>query len=375
MRLMPLIRAPDMAENTTIEWTDNTQNFWEGCQKAGPGCDHCYAELRNARFSGGQAINFGPGAPRRRTSPRNWAKPKAWNAAHGKFFAQQGRRRRVFCSSLSDIFDNQVPIEWLVDALDVIRTTPNLDWQLLTKRIGVARSRLRQANEYVLGNWPEKNAVPLSRWLVDWLEGSNPPANVWLGATIVNQEEAERDILKLFALPAFKRFLSMEPLLGPVDLTVDYLTAKLGAYPFKSMPDEHRTKLIDLLDWVIVGGESGPGARPAHPAWVQSLRDQCVAAKVPFLFKQWGEWGTAAYVTSTGAPVFRQFPDFQTWVNKARTWVHGGICLDSDGRELKSGADMEQARDNKKFPVTIMHKVGKKASGRLLDGRIWNEFP
>ena len=218
-----------------------------------------------------------------------------------------------------------MPIEWLADALEVIRTTPNLDWQLLTKRIGVARSRLSQANEFVLGNWPADDAEPLSRWLTDWLEHSNPPANVWLGATIVNQEEAERDILKLFSVPAVKWFLSMEPLLGPVDLTLDYLTTKLGVYPFKSLPDEHRTKLIDLLDWVIVGGESGPGARPVHPAWVQSLRDQCVAANVPFLFKQWGEWGTAAYLTSTGTPVFRQFPDFQTWVNKARTWVHGGI--------------------------------------------------
>lgn len=377
---MPLVRALDMAENTTIEWTDNTQNFWEGCQEIGPGCLHCYAKTRNARFGGGSATNWGPGAPRRRTGAKNWAKPKAWNAAHGKFFAQHGRRQRVFCSSLSDIFDNQVPIEWLVDALEVIRTTPNLDWQLLTKRIGLARSRLLQANEYVVGNWPAEEAVPLSRWLVDWLEGDNPPANVWLGATIVNQEEADRDILKLLAMPARVRFLSMEPLLGPVNLT----SIRVGGGGFHEFDPIifanvlHRAEAfppLPKIDWVIVGGESGPGARPMHPDWARSLRDQCSAYGTPFLFKQWGDWGTAAFFTSTGLPVFRQFPDYQTWVNKARTWVSGGICLDTEGRQLDIGADFARARDEGRFPITIMHRIGKKNAGRLLDGMTWDGFP
>ena len=95
-----------MAENSKIEWTDHTFNPWEGCQKVSPGCDNCYAEARNVRFGGGQAVNFGPGAPRRRTSMQNWRKPLAWNAAHEAYFAAHGHRQRVFCASLADVFDN-----------------------------------------------------------------------------------------------------------------------------------------------------------------------------------------------------------------------------------------------------------------------------
>lgn len=339
-----------MSENSKIEWTDHTFNPWEGCQKVGPGCDHCYAETRNARFAGGTAINWGPGAPRRRTSASNWNKPLAWNKAHEAFFAEHGRRQRVFCSSLADVFDNAVDPSWRADLRKLIEATPNLDWLLLTKRIG-----------NVLGMVPE-----------GWFEQRT---NVWLGATIVNQAEADRDILKLLAVPAARRFLSMEPLLGPVDLTGEYLAAKLGAYPFRSLPREHRTKLIDLLDWVIVGGESGPGARPMHPDWARNLRDQCAAAGVPYLFKQWGEWHTAAAIASTGEAVFRQFDSHQQWVNKASTWVHGGICLDRHGSEMKNGGDMQRASDAGAFPVTIMHKVGKKAAGRLLDGVQHDGYP
>jgi protein gp37 len=125
-----------MSENSKIEWTDHTFNPWEGCQKVSPGCDHCYAETRNARFAGGTAINWGPGAPRRRTSPANWRKPPQWNKTHAEFFAAHGRRQRVFCASLADVFDNAVDEQWRADLFALIRATPNLDWLLLTKRIG-----------------------------------------------------------------------------------------------------------------------------------------------------------------------------------------------------------------------------------------------
>src|SRR3546814_7689837 len=180
-----------MSENSKIEWCDHTFHPWEGCQKVGPGCDHCYAEARNARFSGGQAINWGPGAPRRRTSKANWNKPLAWNRRHAVFFAEHGRRQRVFCSSLADVFDNSVDPQWRRDLFDLIEFTPNLDWLLLTKRIG--------------------NVVRMLP-THDWAARSN----VWMGITVVNQEEADRDIPKLLALKAHRRFLSMEPLLGPV---------------------------------------------------------------------------------------------------------------------------------------------------------------
>ncbi|MBW9102896.1 phage Gp37/Gp68 family protein [Paraburkholderia phenoliruptrix] len=309
-----------MSENSKIEWTDHTFNPWEGCQKVGPGCDHCYAEARNSRFAGGTPINWGPGAPRRRTSAVNWRKPLQWNAGHAEFFAAHGRRQRVFCASLADVFDNAVPNAWRADLFDLIWNTPHIDWLLLTKRIGNAGPMIGRALELagrgVNTPWP-------------W-------SNVWLGATIVNQEEADRDIPKLLATPARVRFLSMEPLLGPVDLNHDWLSGEYFGHA-----DDCGDDLCALngdihscagqlfpqprVDWVIVGGD----ARPMRPSWPRALRDQCAAARVPFLFKQWGEW----------------LPDDQ---NPAMT-----------GPRDLSGAI----------------RIGKRAAGRKLDGRTHDEFP
>lgn len=305
-----------MSENSKIEWTDHTFNPWEGCQKIGPGCDHCYAETRNARFAGGTAINWGPGAPRRRTSTVNWNKPRKWNKQAEAFFAEHGRRQRVFCASLADVFDNAVDPQWRADLFNLIEATPNLDWLLLTKRIGSV-----------------KNMVPLPWISKPFQHGPDPkniypagwPANVWLGATIVNQEEADRDIPKLLQVPAAKRFLSMEPLLGPVNLTqiddghahrevprsewgiVDnddnppglWWDALTGERIIMHGGSTGNWSRIDAsLDLIIVGGESGLKARPMHPDWVRSLRDQCESAGVPFLFKQWGEWAPSVIPSS-----------------------------------------------------------------------------
>lgn len=284
-----------MAANSKIEWCDHTFNGWEGCQSVSPGCDHCYAEVRNARFNGA-AVNWGPGAPRRRTSIANWRRPEAWNADHLAFLTQHGRRQRVFSASLSDVFDNAAPDEWRDDLFALIDRTPNLDWLVLTKRIGNVRPML----------------ASLQREL---------PANVWLGATIVNQVEANRDIPKLLATPAAKRFLSMEPLLEQVNLTG--LNA-LGE---------------GFIDWVIVGGESGQDARPMHPDWVRSVRDQCAASDVPFLFKQWGEW--------------RQLIDLHT---------APGYLGDAKTRFTFDHS-------------TSVCRVGKRWAGRVLDGVEHNGFP
>lgn len=374
-----------MSENTKIEWTDHSFNPWEGCQKVGPGCDNCYAETRNARFAGGEAINWGPDAPRRRTAPSTWAKPKAWNAAHEKFFAEHGRRQRVFCASLADVFDNAVDPQWRADLFALIAQTPNLDWLLLTKRIGNVHKLLDEAILHIESrpDWKSEGPHKLEaarNLMANWVQLKKPPHNVWLGATIVNQEEADRDIPKLLAVPARVRFLSMEPLLGPVNLSVIEINGDSEIYPLSGTTDcvnDEGESAPDLppLDWVIVGGESGPGARPMHPEWASSLRDQCQAAGTPFFFKQWGEWHTAAFSITTNQPLFRVFESFEQWVNKAATWVHGGICLDRHGRELKNGADMAEARDKGRFPVTVMHRVGKKAAGRALDRRVWGGFP
>jgi protein gp37 len=196
-----------MAEVTGIAWTDSTFNPWIGCTKVGPGCDHCYAEALDKRHRWGGATHWGAGVPRKRTSPDYWRKPLAWN----RKAEASGQPWRVFCASLADVFDNEVPEEWRGDLWRLIRATPALTWLLLTKRIG------NVAKMHPGGHYP----------------------NVWIGATIVNAEEAERDAPKLLAVRGVaKRFVSYEPALGPVDWS---------KYPG--------------IDWIIVGGESTQGAK------------------------------------------------------------------------------------------------------------------
>lgn len=270
-----------MVENTKIEWAHHTFNGWIGCTKVGPGCDNCYAaDLAQSRLG----VAWGPGQPRRHTAASTWKQPRRWNNRAAK----EGIRYRVFCSSLADVFDNEVPAEWRAELFQLMRETPHLDWLLVTKRIGNARKMAETA-----GGWP---------------------GNVWLGATIVNQVEADRDIPKLLEIdgPRF-RFLSMEPLLGPVDLTAipygevignvpSYQDALAGRIwqpagtadqlldPGNTLGDRTYVDLCRMLHWIIVGGESGPRARPMQPDWLISLRDQCEAVGTAFLFKQWGEY-------------------------------------------------------------------------------------
>ncbi|MBR8248634.1 phage Gp37/Gp68 family protein [Burkholderia cenocepacia] len=302
-----------MSENSKIEWTDHTFNPFIGCTKVSPGCDHCYAEhMMDTRL---HKVVWGPHGERVRTSAATWREPIRWNARHDQFFAAHGRRQRVFCASLADVFDNQVSDDWRADLFDLITATPNLDWLLLTKRIGNVAAMV-----------PYDWTCPRRGW----------PSNVWLGATIVNQAEADRDIPKLLAVPARVRFLSMEPLLGPVDLERPMPGPDLdqGAGAKICQP----WMIQSGIDWVIVGGESGRGARPMHGDWARSLRDQCAAAGVPFLFKQWGEW-----------IAYRQ---------------HGAELSSSIGSPLHEWADGKHSV-----------RLGKRAAGRHLDGRTHDEFP
>jgi protein gp37 len=270
-----------VGEFSGISWTDHTFNPWVGCMKVGPGCDNCYAEAMDARYAPkGETVapHWGPGAPRRRTVPSNWAKPLKWDRDAKK----AGIRYRVFCASLADVFDNEVDEEWRADLFKLIAETPHLDWMLLTKRIGNVRGML-----------PD-----------DWGHGW---PNVWIGATIVNQAEADRDIPKLLRVPAMIRWLSMEPLLEPVDLTrlpgsdaapvgppvpssrFDALTGQrwfLNTGNFRRVPLDEPGPAID---WVIVGGESGPGARTMDLDWARAIGQQCKASGVAFHFKQMSE--------------------------------------------------------------------------------------
>lgn len=264
-----------MTENSKIEWTDHTFNPWVGCTKVSPACDHCYAEGW-AKRTGQDQLWAGE---RRRTSTANWKEPLRWN----RKAEVTGVRAKVFCASLADVFDNQVPTEWRVDLWRLIEATPNLDWLLLTKRPQNAGQMMMEARRALLGADVDDRHVA-------W-----PRHNIWLGTTVENQQEADRRIPHLLNTPAAKRFLSCEPLLGPVDLT---RVKKRGAEKF---PDGNAATLNALwcwhdhgrpvhpeIDWVICGGESGPGARPMEPDWGRALRDQCQAAGVPFFMKQMG---------------------------------------------------------------------------------------
>jgi protein gp37 len=311
-----------MSENSKIEWTDHTFNPWIGCTKVSSACDHCYAEVSTAARALG--VEWGQSNQRHRTSQANWKLPLRWNANHDKFFAEHGRRQRVFSASLADVFDNRVDPAWRKDLFDLIESTPNLDWLLLTKRI---------------------SNVPMMITLDGAVAGNGfgyLPDNVWLGITICNQEEADRDIPKLLQVPAAVRFLSMEPLLGPVDLTG--LWSKQTGH--KAIAGPIPTDYYSFINWVIVGGESGPYARPMHPDWARSLRDQCAAADVPFLFKQWGEYVGAI---QTGGRVAMQ--NLQSANPGVR---HGDVFLGDTAWAIRAG---------------------KKAAGRLLDGRTHDEFP
>lgn len=246
-----------MAENTKIEWADATVNHWAGCSAVSPACDHCYAQRMAGRL---WAVEWGAGKPRRRfLSARDMLE------AIDRKAQRLGRRLRVFHNSLSDMFDNEVPDAWRMDAFKAMADTPHLIHLVLTKRIGNVRA------------YTQRDGLAFD------LIGDG---RVWLGITVVNQDEADRDIPKLLAVPAATRFLSIEPMLGPIDIQPFLLSSyDKAAHDAQMLPGLSRA---DKLGWVIAGGESGPGARPMHPDWVRNLRDQCQAAGVALFVKQMG---------------------------------------------------------------------------------------
>lgn len=220
-----------MAENSKIEWTDHTFNPWIGCTKVSAACDHCYAEALAKRYGW---VTWGPGEKRKRTSEANWHKPIVWN----RKAEQEGVRRRVFCASLADVFDAEVSDQWQLDLLALMDNTRNLDWLLLTKRPQVAKK---------------------FRDRFYW------PTNFWLGTTVENQEMADLRIPTLINTSAPVRFLSCEPLLGPITI---------------------RPEWAMKLDWIICGGESGSGARMMPEDSARYLRDQCRTMGIYFFMKQ-----------------------------------------------------------------------------------------
>lgn len=326
-----------MAENSKIEWCDHTVNFWWGCSKVSPACAHCYAEGQAARFHAGL---WGPDGGRRIRVDA--ARKEALR--YERRAVAEGRRFRVFTNSMSDFFEDRRDLDQArLEALDVIRQTPHLDWLILTKRPERILDLINRA-------WALSPLVRVD--LIDWLhrwECGGAPANVWLGTTVEDQERADQRIPALLQVPAAVRFLSCEPLLGPVDLRCvsPYHNPGGGRLGMDALaPDAMH------LDWVICGGESGPHARPMHPDWARGLRDQCAAAGVPFLFKQWGEWVPRG-PESWGYPVVESVP-------RIRLTDAGG-----------NGQDLGAEGGNDCW----MNRAGKKRAGRLLDGVEHNGYP
>lgn len=271
-----------MGKNSKIEWCDHTFNPWIGCSRVSAGCDNCYAEAMRAKRL--KQVEWGPHGIRIRTSENNWRQPLKWNKAA----TATGERPRVFCASLADIFDNHRSIDpsWRDELWALIRSTPNLDWLILTKR-------------------PQNFKKYLPR---DWGHGY---PNVWLGVTVEDQEEADRRIPHLIEASAQLRFLSCEPLIGGVDLTwighsldldgvIDCLIGRTWIAP---APDgrSHTTyrygqefvrrelrDYIEKIDWVIIGGETGANARPCVKSSIISLINQCQNADIPIFLKQLG---------------------------------------------------------------------------------------
>lgn len=302
-----------MGDRTGIEWCDATFNPWIGCQKVSAGCDHCYAEAQMDHRL--RRVEWGPHGARKRTSAPYWSAPIRWNAQAQR----EGRRMRVFCASLADWLDNRVPDSWREDLAAMIEATPSLDWLLLTKRVE---------------NW-DKHAP--------WHDDDVQP-NVTIGVTIEDESALFRraNFLHGMAISGWRTFVSHEPALGRVDWA----------------PWLHERAIGQL----IMGGESGPGARPMHPDWARGARDQCVAAGVPFFFKQWGEW--LPWEPEHGP----------CWIaQNGRSEDHQALFpVDFDGDPRWN--DGLWAIDGK-VGQAAFQRVGKKCAGRLLDGREWNEMP
>jgi protein gp37 len=252
-----------VAEITKIAWTDSTFNPWMGCQKVSDGCLKCYAEAdRDHRF---HQVEWGPHGERKRTTPGYWRMPRKWNADAARFEREHGRRHRVFCASLADVFDNKVPASWRADLFEVIRDTPQLDWFLLSKRPQNMRKMLPP----------------------DW--GTGYP-NVWLGATTESAKYYQQRWPILASIPAAIRFVSYEPAVGP-----------LGPLDLGHV----------LPNWVICGGESGHDARSMQLVWVRQARDECRRYGVSFFMKQFGSNSGIPGVTGKG-------DDPQQWAKEFR---------------------------------------------------------
>lgn len=352
---------------TKIEWVQNadgtkgetwnpirgTAGRWH-CTKVSPGCTNCYAERMNVRFKGPR---YTKGADTLRLDRKVLEQPLRWK-----------KPRTIFTLSMSDLFHESIGFEWIDLVFGVMALAPQHRFQILTKRASIMHSYLSSdGRPYLIQKAMDKIRVDLSmkgrpeewRPVVGWEEhyevssfGSKPPSiswplpNLWLGVSAEDQQRADERIPPLLQTPAAVRFVSAEPLLGPLDIR-PYLPNQI----WNDLPSWKQPE----LDWVIGGGGSGPKARPMHPDWARSIRDQCQESGVPYFFKQWGHW----------APVCEVYCDDP--VNEMDGHTDQVVPLDPDGHIWYEWQPPPGS--------WYMDPVGKKRAGRLLDGREWNQMP
>ena len=328
-----------MSTKTGIEWTDATWNPVTGCTKVSQGCKNCYAKRDWARLAAmpnnvysGREFEQVACHPERLDQPRHWRNP-----------------RRVFVNSMSDLFHEDVPDEFVDDVFAVMGACEEEQrwhiFQILTKRPERMREYMRTRAHSAY------NKRRLGRELF-------PPRNVWLGVSVEDQATADERIPLLLQTPAAVRWISAEPLLGHIDLKK---LAPAG-YPYELDaidPESNDGTYYERtwLDWVVVGGESGQNARPMHPVWAHGIRKQCAAANIPFFFKQWGEFQPVAPVYGCG--------DEQARIADADE--NRCVIVDAQGAQWPEFQPPEGS--------WVMERVGKKAAGRILDGRTWDEYP
>ncbi|WP_055108914.1 DUF5131 family protein [Paenibacillus ihumii] len=344
-----------MSDKTGIEWADATWNPVTGCTKVSEGCRNCYAKTFTERFEGTPGHYFETGfkvtvRPEKLDQPLRWKRP-----------------RRIFVNSMSDLFHPDVPDGYIDQVFAVMALCPQHTFQVLTKRpermLEYITSRRENICESLAFEAPDgQRVIDLlgGEWIppqigefgrveikgyFDNVEIPWPLPNVWLGVSVENQKAADERTPLLLQTPAAVRFLSCEPLLGPVIIPEVFMNRIDWGEGPRDWPDG-----AGIIDWIIAGGESGRGARPMHPNWARSLRDQCQAAGISFFFKQWGEFGP---VNPTG------LYDPEYWVTESGMAGHFHTSLPTDYEGQ----------------IAYMDRDGKKRTGRMLDGRTWDEFP
>jgi protein gp37 len=346
-----------MADKTKIEWADASWNPTTGCNKVSSGCKHCYAQREWLRLSANpQTRYFGRRFTEVACHPDVLSAPLRWR-----------RSRRIFVNSMSDLFHEDIPDAFVDQVFAVMLLSARHQFQVLTKRPDrmagyFARGALYEGILRAADSWRDRFPHLPNVGISDPRE--RLPSWIWLGVSVENQATAEARIPLLLQTPATVRWISAEPLLGPLRLN-------------SSTPDWLRG--LGSLDWVVAGGETGPNARPMHPDWVRSLRDQCRASGTAFFFKQWGEWAPICALDEKTQDRFYRSN------RRAREWEDQKIVDDYCGHTctVKNGilgfdGVLRDMLEYKAFRVEhpiMAFRTGRNTAGRLLDGRAWAQYP